>query len=127
MENQPIHILVVEDSKDEREMYAQYLSMKGYRVSAAGDGKDGLEKAYELRPDLILIDLRLPSIDGWKAVHYLKADERTTDCPVLVLTGLTWLQPQSLECDGWLTKPCPLDRLDAEITRILEARACHQP
>jgi CheY-like chemotaxis protein len=123
MENEQTLILIVEDSKDSREMIAQYLSLKGYRVSLAGNGKEGLEKAFELHPHLILMDLRLPIIDGWEATRLLKADERTKDCPVVVMTGLTWIQPKTLECDGWLTKPCPLDQLDAEINRVLVGRA----
>jgi CheY-like chemotaxis protein len=123
MQNEQAHILIVEDSKDSREMIAQHLSLKGYRVSMAGDGREGLEKAFELHPHLILMDLRLPIIDGWEATRLLKEDERTKACPVVVITGLTWLQPKALECDGWLTKPCSLDRLDAEISRVLVAHA----
>ena len=123
MENEQTHILIVEDSKDSREMIAQHLSLKGYRVSMAGDGREGLEKASELHPHLILMDLRLPLIDGWEATRLLKEDERTKDCPVVVITGLTWIQPETLECDGWLKKPCLLDQLDAEINRVLLGRA----
>lgn len=123
MDNQQIHILVVDDSKDDREMYAQFLSSKGYRTTLVDNGRDGLEKAFELRPDVILTDLRLPGVDGWEGVQVLKSDPRTKDCPVIVITGLTWLKPQMLESDGWLTKPCSLEKLDAEITRVLKPRA----
>jgi len=123
MGTEQIHILIVEDSKDERDMFAHYLSMRGYRVTQAGDGKEGLEKALDLHPHLILMDLWLPTIGGWEATRRLKADERTKDCPVVVITGHALIQPDTLECDGWLTKPCPLDQLDAEITRVLEAQA----
>ncbi len=122
MANEQTHILIVEDSKDDREMYAQFLSMKGYRVTMAGDGKEGLEKAFELHPNLILLDLRLPTIDGWQATRLLKEDERTKDCPIVVITGLMWLRPKTLDCDGWFTKPCSLKELDEEIARILETR-----
>lgn len=120
MEKERIHILIVDDSEDDLDMYAQYLSMQGYRVSKARNGKEGIEEAFEFRPHLILMDLRLPSVDGWEATRTLKADERTKSCPVVIITGLTWLQPKALECDGWLTKPCQLDQLDAEITRVLK-------
>lgn len=122
MGNDTKHILIADDSQDDREMYAQHLTQRGYRVSTATNGKEALEKAFELRPHLIMIDLRLPAIDGWEATQRLKADERTKDCPVLVITGLTWLRRTELECDGWLTKPCPLDQLDKEIVRILDER-----
>ena len=123
MDNGQPSILIIEDSKDDREMYAQFLSMKGYASSAAANGKEGLDKAIALSPDLILMDLRLPGIDGWELVNRLKADERTRHCAVVIVTGLTWLQPKTLECDAWLTKPCRLDRLEEELTRILETRA----
>jgi CheY-like chemotaxis protein len=122
MKNKQTQILIVDDSKDDREMYEQYLSMTGYRVSTADNGKEGLEKAFELQPQVILIDLRLPVIDGWEAAQRLKADDRTKASRIVVITGLTWLQPKILECDGWLTKPCPPDRLGAEIARVLETR-----
>jgi len=123
MDNCQTSILIIEDSKDDREMYAQFLSMKGYASSAAANGKEGLDKALELSPDVILMDLRLPGIDGWELVQRLKADERTRHCAVVIVTGLTWLQPKALECDAWLTKPCRLERLEEELTRILENRA----
>jgi two-component system, cell cycle response regulator DivK len=122
VEKERIRILIVEDSADDRDMYAHYLSQQGYRVSLAGDGKAALEKALEIQPHLILIDLRLPIIDGWQVTQRIKEDVRTKDCQVVVVTGLTWLQPKALECDGWLTKPCRLDQLDAEITRVLASR-----
>jgi len=123
MEKEQIHILIVEDSDDDREMLAYHLSLKGYRVSKAGDGKEGLEKAFELHPQLILMDLWLPLIGGWEATRHLKSDKRTKDCPVVVITGHALIQPSTLPCDAWLTKPCPLERLDAEITRLLAGHA----
>jgi CheY-like chemotaxis protein len=117
------HILIVEDSEDERNMFACHLSQMGYHVSLAGDGKEGVERAFEIHPDLILMDLWLPSMGGWEATRYLKSNERTRECPIVVITGHTAYQPNTLECDGWLTKPCPFDKLDAEIERVLESRA----
>jgi CheY-like chemotaxis protein len=117
------HILIVEDSKDERDMYAHHLSWKGYRVSLAMDGKEGVIKAVEDRPNLILMDLWLPTMGGWEATRFLKADEKTRGCPIVVITGHVMYRPSTLECDGWLTKPCPLNLLDTEIQRVLESRA----
>lgn len=122
MESEQKHILIIEDSADERDLYTLHLSLKGFRVSKAEDGKEGLDKAFELRPDLILIDLWLPTIGGWRATQLLRADQRTRNCAVVVITGHPIIRPKTLECDGWLTKPCPLDQLDAEIARVLEAR-----
>ncbi len=113
------HILIVEDSTDIEEMYAYYLTGKGYRVSTAHDGREALEKVLRLAPDLILLDLWLPGMSGWEVLHRLKSDARTNHIPVLVLTGYTTAQPR--ECDGFMTKPLQLEELDAEIIHKLNA------
>ncbi len=122
MRNDQTRILIVEDAEDDRDMFAHYLCTKGYLVSKAGDGKEGLEKAVELHPHIILVDLWLPVMGGWEFTRRLRADERTKHSSILVITGHSTIQPSTLECDGWLTKPCPLEVLDAEIARILKAR-----
>jgi two-component system, cell cycle response regulator DivK len=80
-------VLVVEDYQDAREMYAAYLQFSGYRVAEATDGLEAIEKSLELQPDIILMDLALPKMDGWEATRRLKADERTKDIPIVALTG----------------------------------------
>jgi CheY-like chemotaxis protein len=111
------HILIVDDSDDDREMFAHFLSRQGYRASKARDGRDGLHKAIELQPQLILLDLWLPIISGWDVMQHLKTDERTLHIPVLVITAHSSIQPW--DCDGFLLKPCPLDQLAGEIARVL--------
>ena len=125
MDNGQTHILIVDDSTDDRNMYTHYLTRKGYRVSKAHDGKEGLEKAFWLVPDVILLDLWLPKISGWEVMQHLRAEERTKSIPVLVITGHTLVQP--LECDAFLTKPCPLDQLGAEIARRVSALPPQSP
>jgi two-component system, cell cycle response regulator DivK len=115
MENLRPHILIVEDSEDDQLMYAYHLIREGYRVTGANDGLDGLGKAFNLSPDLILLDLRIPKLTGWEVMHRLRADERTKNIPILVVTGLAVVHPQ--ESDGFLIKPCSLDQLSAEIAR----------
>jgi two-component system, cell cycle response regulator DivK len=114
------HILIVEDSADDREMFAHFLSMCGYRVSKARDGKEGLEKALTLQPDLILTDLWLPALSGWDTMRRLRADTRTRNIPILVVTSHSSVPTR--ESDGWLTKPCQLDDLGAEVASLLESR-----
>ena len=80
-------ILVVDDFEDNREMYTQYLRFNGYRVAEAVDGLDALTKAAALRPDLIVMDLSLPRLDGWEATRRLKKDPLTSQIPVVALTG----------------------------------------
>lgn len=118
-------ILVVDDFEDGREMYASYLRFSGYRVDEAADGNEALEKAFTLRPDIILMDLSLPGIDGWQATRELKRDERTANIPIVALTGHA-LEAHSRSakeagCDAFIVKPCmPMDLLN-EIRRILDS------
>src|SRR3982750_4753047 len=70
-------ILIVEDFDDAREMYRDYLEFSGFRVETARDGREGIDKARAINPDLILMDLSLPGIDGWEATRMLKADPAT--------------------------------------------------
>lgn len=120
-------VLVVDDYQDAREMCAEYLRYSGFRVAEARNGHEALEQAFDARPDVILMDLSLPGMDGWEATRRLKADERTRDVPVIALTGHA-LQGYSegakaAGCDAFITKPCLPDRLVQEIRKILDAKA----
>lgn len=116
-------ILVVDDFEDNREMYTQYLRFNGYRVAEAVDGLDALTKAAALRPDLIVMDLSLPRLDGWEATRRLKKDPATSHIPVVALTGhaLAGHEEGAREagCDSFVTKPCIPADLEAEIRRVL--------
>ena len=113
-------VLIVDDSADDLNMLAYFLSRKGYRVSRARDGREGVTMALEILPHLILMDLGLPILNGWDAIEMLKKDQRTKHIPVLVVTG--YASNPLPECEGWLPKPCDLEKLDLEVARILEAR-----
>lgn len=121
MRNRQVHILIVDDSEDDRVLFTEYLSRQGFQTTTARDGREGLAKAYELRPQLILMDLWLPSMSGWDAMKLLKIDERTKHIPILVVTGHSLVRPA--DCDGMLIKPCQLEELHAEVTRLLATRA----
>jgi two-component system cell cycle response regulator DivK len=125
-ETQPL-VLVVEDYQDAREMYAAYLSFSGYRVAEATNGIEAIDKAIELRPDIILMDLALPRMDGWEATRRLKLDERTRDIPIVALTGHALAGhaegARLAGCDSFVTKPCLPDALVAEIQRMLAERS----
>ena len=82
-------ILVVDDYQDAREMYAEYLQYSGFRVAEAKNGNEAVAQARSLKPDLILMDLSLPGMDGWEATRVLKADEATKKIPIVALTGRT--------------------------------------
>ena len=116
------HILIVDDFKDDREMYGHFLTQRGYRVTLACDGQEALDKANELRPDLILMDLWLPVIGGWEATRRLKTDEKTKHIPIVVLTARAFVQAAALGCDGCLIKPCLPEDMLREVLRLLEPR-----
>src|SRR2546430_2241223 len=80
-------VLVVDDYQDAREMVAEYLAYTGFRVAEARNGAEAIEKAQSVSPDLILMDLSLPVMDGWEATRRLKADARTKKIPIIALTG----------------------------------------
>jgi two-component system, cell cycle response regulator DivK len=114
-------ILVVDDFEPNRELYAYVLSDAGFKVALASDGQQALDQAFQLRPDLIIMDLSLPLISGPEAARQLKADERTRHIPIIVITAYD--PPNRIDelgCDAVLTKPCmPADML-AAIKRALD-------
>lgn len=121
----PALILIVDDFDDNREMYAEFLRFTGYRVEEASNGLEALEKAFGLLPEVIVMDLSLPGVDGWEVTRRLKADERTHHIPVIAVTGhaLAGHSQGALEagCDAFVTKPCLPEDLAAEIQRLLDA------
>ena len=116
-------VLIVDDFQDNREMYAIFLEHSGYRVAEAANGFEALERAFELGPDVIVMDLSLPGLDGWEATRRLKADTRTKHIPVLALTshalGGFSEGAKAAGCDGFVTKPCLPDQLVSEIRTLL--------
>ena len=117
-------VLVVDDYQDAREMYAEYLAYSGFRVAEASNGLEALEKAFQLLPDVILMDLSLPGMDGWAATRRLKMDERTSRIPVVALTGHALAgaseTARQAGCDAFVTKPCLPDELVLQVRRILD-------
>ena len=120
-------VLVVDDFLDAREMYAQYFEFSGFRVAEASNGVEAVEKAIELSPNIILMDLSMPGMDGWEATRRLKADPRTQSIPIIALSGhaLTGFQQsaQQAGCDAFVTKPCLPEDLVKEITQVLDRRS----
>jgi CheY-like chemotaxis protein len=120
-------VLVVDDMDDGREICAEYLVFRKYRVATASDGFEALAKASELLPDIILMDLSLPGIDGWEATRRLKGDDLTRHIPVVALTAhaLRSAYDEAVEagCDAVITKPVLPKDLEAEIRRILGVQA----
>ena len=119
-------VLVVEDYQDAREMYAAYLQFSGYEVAEATNGLEAIDRANELMPDIILMDLALPKMDGWEATRRLKMAEKTREIPIVALTGHALAGhaegARQAGCDSFVTKPCLPDALVAEIKRMLASR-----
>lgn len=117
-------ILIVDDSADSRRMYGTYFAATGFRVEEAGQGFEGIEKAFKLAPDIILMDLLMPALDGWETIRLLKGRARTRDIPIIALTGDTKEKDLKLAknagCDVLLLKPCLPDVVCAHVQRLLK-------
>jgi CheY-like chemotaxis protein len=116
-------ILLVEDQLDLRQLYAQQLTLSGFDVIEAGNGAEAVAHTTSHAPDVVLMDLSLPVMDGWEATRQLKSDNRTAHIPVVALTahdGSGELQRATRAgCDWFVPKPCPPDALIAEVRRVL--------
>ncbi|MBI4477799.1 MAG: response regulator [Acidobacteria bacterium] len=118
-------VLVVDDFQDSREMCVEYLSFLGYRVAEAGDGYEALHRARQLRPDVILMDLSLPGIDGWEVTRRLKSDPEMRGIPIVAVTAHALPgdadRARRAGCDEFVTKPCFLDELLEKIEQVTHA------
>jgi len=118
-------VLVVDDDRDGRDMYTATLAAAGFRVEQAIDGFEAVDKGFKLRPDLILMDLLMPRLDGWEVIGWLKNNRNTHDIPILAVTGA---QPEQRDLardagvHSVLVKPCPPDALLAAIRTVLAER-----
>jgi two-component system, cell cycle response regulator DivK len=116
-------LLLVEDNEENREGLSRHLRRKGYEVSTAVDGQQGLEAARTGGPDLILMDMSLPVLDGWEATRQLKADPQTRHIPVIALTAHAMAGDRekalAAGCDEYDTKPVELARLVGKIRALL--------
>jgi two-component system cell cycle response regulator DivK len=120
-------ILLVEDNEMNRDMLSRRLQRRGYEVTLAVDGREGVSKAQEGGYDLVLMDMSLPEVDGWEATRQLRADPATQTLPIIALTAhaMAGDRDKALEagCDDYDTKPIELDRLLAKIEALLQRPA----
>ncbi len=120
-------ILIVEDNEMNRDMLSRRLERKGYKVLLAVDGENGVEMARANAPDLILMDMSLPVLDGWEATRLLKADALMQRIPVIALTAhaMSSDRDKALDagCDDYDTKPIDLPRLLGKIEALLNVSA----
>lgn len=124
-------ILLVEDNEMNRDMLTRRLERKGYRVLTAVNGQEGLEIAGREAPDLVLMDMSLPVLDGWEATRRLKAAAATRQIPVIALTAHAMIsdKDKALEagCDDYDTKPIELDRLLQKMEALLNSGGAPTP
>ena len=117
-------ILLVEDNEMNRDMLTRRLERKGFDVEIAGDGEQALAAASRLSPDLILMDMSLPVLDGWEATRRLKAADETRHIPVIALTAHAMAEDRSKAlaagCDDYDTKPVELGRLLSKIEALTD-------
>ena len=119
-------VLIVEDQNDLRQLYVQEFTLSGFDVIEAENGADAITHGTAWVPDVVLMDLSLPVIDGWEATRQLKSDTRTAHIPVVALTahdGSGELQRATKAgCDWFVPKPCPPHALITEVRRVLAGR-----
>ncbi len=117
------NILLIEDNEQNRYLVTFLLEQSGYAVVSAATGPSGIALAGEIHPDLILLDIQLPGMDGYAVARNLKADPRLRAIPVIAVTSYAMLgdreQAMAAGCDGYLEKPIDPDRFVAEVERFL--------
>ena len=120
-------VLLVEDNEMNRDMLSRRLTRRGFEVVFAVNGKDGVDLAKSEKPDIILMDMSLPVMDGWEATRCVKSDAATRAVPVIGLTAhaMSGDREKALEagCDDYDTKPVEFDRLIGKMERLLGAKA----
>ena len=119
-----LKILVVEDDAAIRNMIAQRLNREGYEVLEAGDGAHGIARAMTEQPDLLLMDMGLPILNGWQAIHRLKSTSATRSIPIIALTAFALSHDRQkclqVGCDDYETKPVDFTRLLSKMQRLLQ-------
>ncbi len=117
------HILLIEDNPDNQDLLSRQLERKGYTVVCAEDGQSGLQLAFDAPPDLILLDLNLPLIDGWEIARRLKSDATTRSIPIMAVTAFSMPgdRKQALEagCDEYATKPIDFPVIHGKVQELL--------
>ena len=116
-------ILVVEDDADNRRIVVKVLTVDGYEVLEATDGRSALATARKEHPDLIIMDLAMPGLDGWQAATQLKSDPKVADIPIIALTAFAMRgdeeKAREAGCDGYLSKPCRPQTIREVVRRYL--------
>jgi two-component system, cell cycle response regulator DivK len=114
----------VDDCSDDNSLYSAHLEAAGFRVVTAGDGYEALTAARPVVPDLVVMDLEMPRLDGWVAARLLRGDERTKAIPIVALSGIhgtpSVMRAIQEGCAGFVPKPCSAEELEGIIRSTLE-------
>lgn len=120
-------VLLVEDNEDNRIIYGTILQHHGFEVVEAVNGIEGVRMAREILPDVILMDVSIPILDGWQATQLIKSDPTTARIPIIALTAHSLEsdreRAREVGCDGYLAKPCGPGKVLAELARLIGAPA----
>jgi DNA-binding response OmpR family regulator len=124
--DEPLAVLVIEDDIDARHIYSEFLRSKRFTVFTAVDGRVGLDKISELRPDLIVLDLAMPRVDGWTVLQHVRESSVSAGIAVVVVSAVSDARDAAFKagCDAYLAKPCSPETLYLQIralTRCLDA------
>ena len=117
-------VLLADDFEDARELYRDYLEFSGFSVETASNGREAIDRAIAMQPDLILMDACMPVLDGWQATRALKANPATKHIPIIALTAHAFddarQQAKAVGCDGFVAKPCLPDDLVVSVRAALD-------
>jgi two-component system, cell cycle response regulator DivK len=119
-------VLLAEDFEDARDLYRDYLEFSGFTVETATNGREAIDQARALLPDIILMDASMPVLDGWQATRELKTHPATRHIPILALTAHAFEdakeEARAVGCDGFVTKPCLPDDLVSQVRAVLDSK-----
>jgi CheY-like chemotaxis protein len=113
-------VLIVDDDPDSRRIYSEYLRAKGWVTFTAADGRLGIDKATDLLPDVVVLDIAMPRVDGWTVLKHLRESSWTAQTPVVVVSALSGVRDEAFHagCDAYLLKPCPPEVLRLQIRSL---------
>ena len=122
-QHHPPLILLADDFEDARELYRDYLEFSGFAVRTATNGREAIDRAVALQPDIILMDASMPVLDGWQATREIKTHPTTKHIPVVALTAHAFedakQEAREVGCDAFVTKPCLPDDLVSQVRAVL--------
>jgi DNA-binding response OmpR family regulator len=123
--SEPLAVLVIDDDLDTRQIYSEYLRSKGWTVFTAPDGRTGLTKINELTPDVIVLDLAMPRVDGWTVLKHVRESSVTSKIAVIVVSALNDARDPAFYAgaDAYLIKPCPPEVLHLQIHALSRFQA----